>query len=128
MYLFGGLISSLENTNKVHCFEFLKKEWLQIEVKNKDIQPPPQDSQAIALDETKKRAILFGGFQKQLSNVYSNSLWSFDLESNTWSLLMPKNDTLPSPRRNSSIAINNNKLYMFGGNYFVLRAGCIYHL
>ena len=113
--MFGGLISSLENTNQVNCYDFTSQSWRLVDLKRKEIQPAPMDSQSIALDSQKKRAILFGGFQNLKTEVYSSKVWSFDLVEHSWELLEPKNNQHPHPRRNSHIAYDQDKIYMFGG-------------
>ena len=53
-----------------------------------------------------------GVFQKE---VYYDDVWSLDVASGTWTMLMV-NGTGPSKRAAPAMAVWNNKLYVFGGN------------
>ena len=138
MYIYGGKLSVLKNSDKLFCYDFSGNEWsLMNQNKNKqmigsqtdenELLPFAIDSHNAALYQENEVAemIIFGGFLGKYSK-YSNNIFAFDFKKNEWkfyfkSISQKSNniktsiDQFPKKRTNSSIALMKNYLYVFGG-------------
>jgi hypothetical protein len=81
--------------------------------------PSPRGRQAMALDPTANRAVLFGGRFSSGGETYTTyaDVWTFDFATSTWSQAQTSG-TAPSGRANSTAVVDAaaNRLVVFGGN------------
>lgn len=64
---------------------------------------------------------IFGGFSdSQKDGGYQNKVWKYDFESQQWDLLGENSTLKPAKRAGSSITLNDNILYMFGGKLVLI--------
>ncbi|KRX04088.1 hypothetical protein PPERSA_08303 [Pseudocohnilembus persalinus] len=145
LYLFGGQKTNTQNTRALHVYDTDTNQWqylLQDEdfnEENKQQQkedsnqksqkslfeiglPPQIDSQgggvAYPDDPEKAQMIIIGGFV-QPQGVYTNAVISYSFKNNSWKFLYKHNENdkhAPRPRQGVDITINNDKVYLFGGN------------
>jgi len=126
MYLFGGQVNAVENTNKLYTFTFESGEWAIVEPNKQDIVPSVDSHCALLWDqgEEKKSMIVVGGFLAGKEGGYSNAVYEYDFEQNRWTTLFKnqevditkENPTIPPGRTGLGAAIYKDSVYIFGGN------------
>jgi hypothetical protein len=79
--------------------------------------PGPRARHAMVTDAARNRAILFGGRFRASGTTYTlyDDVWAFDFAKESWSKLATTGKG-PSARSNAAIAIDGNRLVVFGGN------------
>jgi hypothetical protein len=80
-------------------------------------RPPARTRHASALDAERGRMLMFGGrWREGASGNYTvlTDMWSFDLETNSWTEL-PSEDG-PRPRVTHSMVISGDQMLVYGGN------------
>jgi hypothetical protein len=86
MYIFGGQISSLHNTNRLHEYDFNNDTWNEIIMKIKDDNYPPViDSHSSCVyknEQDKSTWLFFGGFSSQKGMGFLNKVYSYSFEEN----------------------------------------------
>jgi|GEM_PF-1888086 len=81
--------------------------------KNPSPAPPQRARAAMAYDEKSGKALLFGGLNKGLGSLLSDT-WLYDAATNTWQQV--STTTAPSARQWPSLACDGNGVfYLFGG-------------
>jgi hypothetical protein len=110
-YVIGGysFLSSSSNFNFIERFDLIKLQWQTVKTfKN---TPQNRHSHACALDNLNSRVFMYGGIKYSHNSNYNksteitNELWSLDLVTNFWDLLVqPTND-------NEESSSNINKQY-----------------
>lgn len=79
--------------------------------------PSARARHAMATDAARGRAILFGGRTRQGGTAYTlfDDVWAFDFAAESWSKLEVSGKG-PAPRANAAMAIDGDRLVVFGGN------------
>ena len=79
------------------------------------LSPSPRFGYTLVLDSNRKRLLLFGGADQ--NGVVANTLWAFDLQSDTWSELNPLNSA-PVARFDHSAAYDSttSNMIILGGS------------
>jgi hypothetical protein len=88
--------------------------WTQLELA---VAPAARSRHAMALDEARGRALLFGGRTREASmGPYDlfDDVWAFDFETQTWAEIATTGSG-PSPRYNATAVVLGDFLYVFGG-------------
>lgn len=127
MYLFGGQINSVENTNKLMAFDFTKQEWSEIAPQKQEPLPLIDSHCALLWEQEGGKAsmIVVGGFLGGKEGGYSNAVYEYSITDNQWRTLFKNKEvdtsttkelTLPPGRMGLGAAIHRNNLYIFGGN------------
>lgn len=94
------------------------KNWVRLKT---GTSPKARGRHTTVFDRSRKKIYLFGGrFRPEgASGSYQlfNDLWSFDVNTDTWTEIQAKGST-PSPRSNSYMVYdaNNDQVILFGGN------------
>lgn len=82
---------------------------------DKLVVPPLRVAHSQAVHTAAAKLYVFGGRQGiKMDEKPLNDLWSFDLKTKTWELIMPVN-TPPTPRSFHKMLCVGDKLYVFGG-------------
>jgi N-acetylneuraminic acid mutarotase len=129
MYLFGGQKNATESTNSMHFYDFKEDEWSTLPEPKHEDSIPAVDSHSmnvyLAEDSTDPskpivKFIVFGGFFGGSLGSYSNNLYSYNLASGSWALLLApepgvKNPNFPVPRSGHSSVVWKNYYFVFGG-------------
>ena len=76
-------------------FVYLPEQHMIVQRARADVVPAPRTRGAVAYDTRRDRMVLFGGILGELDER-ANDLWTYDLESNTWTELQASN--MPGPR------------------------------
>lgn len=122
-YIFGGQISSIENTKKLWVFDFLKSAWKLYWPRGKEqVWPNSVHSHSCNYyadgDSVDEMVISFGFIGDNIAD-HSNQVWSFNFQKETWTNLFPHTpkvtSNIPEPRSGQSTAIVKSTLYVFGG-------------
>lgn len=116
LYLFGGEYASPSQLQYLHFrdtwkFQLKTKQWEKI---NTPVGPSARSGHRMVL--SKKRIFLFGGFHDNNNSYqYFNDVWSFSLETYTWTK-MEVQGTGPTPRSGVIIgATEDGKIIVSGG-------------
>ena len=77
--------------------------------------PPPRGAYALAYDEQSDRVVLFSGMGPD--GLQYDDLWSYDANTNTWTLHEPASDDAPSGRNGGRMAYDaeSYRMVLFGG-------------
>ena len=127
MYLYGGQINSVENTNKLIAFDFTTNEWTNIEPKSQGPTPALDSHCAMIWNKGNDKAsmVVVGGFLGGKDGGYSNAVFEYDFAENQWNTLfknVPVDSSaetepkIPQGRTSLGAAIYKDYLYIFGGN------------
>ena len=94
------------------------KNWARLEL---PVAPSARGRHELVFDSSRKRMLLFGGRYRadQATGNYTmyNDLWSFDVNTDTWTKLSPTGD-IPSPRANLAMLYDEatDKVLLYGGS------------
>ena len=120
LYVFGGENEPrIPIDNDLHVFDLKTNEWSII--KSNEKSPSPRLGHSSCSFNNK--LFIFGGRQSvDMEESSLNDLYSFNTDSNEWTLL--ECDNKPPKRSFQSMCALDNKLYVFGGSicihYFIL--------
>ncbi len=126
MYIYGGQVNAVENTDKFMAFDFNTQEWSNVEPTKQD-PTPTLDSHSATLwnkSDGKVSMVIVGGFMGGKHGGYSNAVYEYSFDDNEWRALFKKQDleeevtnpVIPQGRMGQGAAIKGDSLYMFGGN------------
>ena len=123
-YMFGGVcVGKSAKNNFTYMMNEDRMEWRQVETTGR--APSPRDGHCTVYDEVRNRLIVFGGRgaeKKRLNDVYY-----LDLEKLSWHMVSCEGQA-PSPRENASAVVNEEHMYIFGGQGSSSRYNDIYKL
>jgi len=128
MFVYGGQVASLKNTNQFIAYDFLTQTWSEIQPTNPEFSVPLDSHSAILWQKDAENAsmIVVGGFIGGNVGDYSNAVLEYNFEQNTWNTLF-KNKLIESEKQSQKLGvpqarvgmgacINQNNLYIFAGN------------
>lgn len=110
-YILGGQGVDMKAVNYVYIYDIENNKLDKISPDENDF--PALESHSVNLID--KSAIIFGGYTH---GVYSNQVYSFDIESKSFRKLMEQsenNSSVPEGRVNHAALVHENSLYIFGG-------------
>lgn len=114
IYVFGGEhIARYPINNNLLVFDAKENKWSEIE--SPQAPSPRMGHSSCSLKGT---LFIFGGRTGiDMNETSLNDLYSYDVNTNTWTLLCPGGDSvdLPVKRSYHTMAALKNKLYIFGG-------------
>ncbi|MBI2689833.1 MAG: hypothetical protein HYX27_26300 [Acidobacteria bacterium] len=108
MFLYGGCASGFGPCplGDLWSFNLRTNQWKEV---RGSTNPPPRQHYGIAFDETRRRAILFGGSGNE---IYDDT-WEFDPATLTWTQLNIPSP--PAPRQRHQGLYAANAVFFFGG-------------
>jgi N-acetylneuraminic acid mutarotase len=106
----------IKDNNDLFIFDLNDKIWRKPDVTGS--KPDPRFSMGFTA-ASNGMLYVFGGFSNELSDCL-NDLYSFNPNTNTWTLASSSADISPppSPRQSMGFAALGNTLYVFGGHNF----------
>ncbi|XP_070571982.1 leucine-zipper-like transcriptional regulator 1 [Ptychodera flava] len=126
MFVFSGQ-SGAKITNNLYQFYFKEKRWRKIPTEHilRGAPPPPQRRYGHTMVAFDRHLYVFGG---AADNTLPNELHCFDLDSETWEVVIPSTDSeIPSGRLFHAAAVIGDALFIFGGTVDNnIRSGEIY--
>ncbi|CAH0560075.1 unnamed protein product [Brassicogethes aeneus] len=114
MFVFSGQ-SGAKITNSLFQFNFRDKTWTRISTEHilRHSPPPPARRYGHTMVAYDRHLYVFGG---AADSSLSNDLHCFDLDSRTWSVVLPAAEScLPSGRLFHAAAVIGAAMYIFGG-------------
>lgn len=114
IFVFSGQ-SGAKITNSLFQFHFKEKFWTRISTEHilRGAPPPPTRRYGHTMVAFDRHLYVFGG---AADNTLPNDLHCFDLDSQTWSIVQPSQDSLvPSGRLFHAAAVIGDAMYIFGG-------------
>eukprot|EP00095_Tigriopus_kingsejongensis_P011479 snap_masked-scaffold626_size122949-processed-gene-0.20 protein:Tk11479 transcript:snap_masked-scaffold626_size122949-processed-gene-0.20-mRNA-1 annotation:"leucine-zipper-like transcription regulator 1 isoform x2" len=114
MFVFSGQ-SGAQITNSLFQFHFPSKTWSRISTEHilRDTPLPPNRRYGHSMVAFDRQLYVFGGWAE---TVLSHDFHSFDLDSQTWSVVATAPDShLPSGRLFHAATIVQDAMYIFGG-------------
>ncbi|XP_060077840.1 leucine-zipper-like transcriptional regulator 1 [Ylistrum balloti] len=114
MYVFSGQ-SGAKITNNLFQFKFDAQEWTRISTDHilRGAPPPPEKRYGHTMVAFDRHLYVFGGATGQ---TLPNELHCFDLDSQTWSVVDPSNDSqVPAGRLFHAASVVSDSMYVFGG-------------
>ncbi|KAL4224359.1 Leucine-zipper-like transcriptional regulator 1 [Mactra antiquata] len=114
MFVFSGQ-SGAKITNNLYQFDFKDKLWTRISTEHilRGSPPPPEKRYGHTMVAFDRHLYVFGGATGQ---TLPNDLHSFDLDSQTWSIVEPSGESMiPAGRLFHAAAVVTDALYVFGG-------------
>ncbi|XP_069134398.1 leucine-zipper-like transcriptional regulator 1 [Argopecten irradians] len=114
MYVFSGQ-SGAKITNNLFQFKFDVEEWTRISTDHilRGAPPPPEKRYGHTMVAFDRHLYVFGGATGQ---TLPNELHCFDLDSQTWSVVDPSNDSqVPAGRLFHAASVVSDSMYVFGG-------------
>ncbi|OHS97412.1 hypothetical protein TRFO_09386 [Tritrichomonas foetus] len=107
VWLFGGIYQNGYYSNDLWIFSG------GIWEKRQTMNPPePRCMHTMCTDPKKNKIYIFGGKNRA---KYFNDLYSLDLTTLSWTLLISKNSIYPTPRIGHTSLFISSNLYIFGG-------------
>ena len=108
---FGGLTEAGDVVNETWIFDCDTNEWSNV---FPILAPPARSDASLYFDTVNQKFVLFGGYRSN-SDYYSNDLWTYDINTNTWTILNP----LESPPESYGHRMVYDPIYrrgiLFGG-------------
>jgi hypothetical protein len=128
--LFGGVVNITTQavTNDTWLFNFTTLRWINI---TPAVGPAPRQGAALAVDDRRCEAVLFGGVDltyhsgNSTGNVRWNDTWSLDLSTRRWSPVAAIN-TPPSLSDSGFLYDNTSRLFLLYGGCESLCTGQIW--
>ncbi|XP_017775634.1 PREDICTED: leucine-zipper-like transcriptional regulator 1 [Nicrophorus vespilloides] len=114
MFVFSGQ-SGAKITNTLFQFNFRNKTWTRISTEHilRGAPPPPARRYGHTMVAFDRHLYVFGG---AADNTLSNDLHCFDLDSQTWSVVLPAAESIvPSGRLFHAAAVVGDAMFIFGG-------------
>jgi N-acetylneuraminic acid mutarotase len=114
MYVFSGQ-SGAQITNSLFEFEFKTNTWTRITTDHilRGAPPPPARRYGHTMAAFDRHLYVFGG---AADSTLSNDLHCFDLDSQTWSTILPASESfVPSGRLFHAAAVVDDAMFVFGG-------------
>lgn len=114
MFVFSGQ-SGAKITNTLFQFNFQSKMWTRISTEHilRGPAPPPARRYGHTMVAFDRHLYVFGG---AADATVSNDLHCFDLDSQTWSIILPAADSfVPSGRLFHAAAVVGDAMFIFGG-------------
>ncbi|ELT93946.1 hypothetical protein CAPTEDRAFT_218846 [Capitella teleta] len=114
MFVFSGQ-SGAKITNDLFRFHFKQKEWTRISTEHilRGAPPPPEKRYGHTMVSYDRHLFVFGGATGQ---TLPNELHCYDLDSQTWSIIEPSQDSqVPNGRLFHASAVVQDAMYIFGG-------------
>ncbi|KAF2894638.1 hypothetical protein ILUMI_11536 [Ignelater luminosus] len=114
MFVFSGQ-SGAKITNSLFQFNFKTKTWTRISTEHilRGAPPPPARRYGHTMVAFDRHLYVFGG---AADSTLSNDLHCFDLDSQTWSVILPAADSfVPSGRLFHAAAVVGDAMFIFGG-------------
>ncbi|XP_022913249.1 leucine-zipper-like transcriptional regulator 1 homolog [Onthophagus taurus] len=114
MFVFSGQ-SGAKITNSLFQFHFKTKTWTRISTEHilRGAPPPPARRYGHTMVAFDRHLYVFGG---AADSTLSNDLHCFDLDTQTWSIVLPSLESIvPSGRLFHAAAVVGNAMYIFGG-------------
>lgn len=112
MIIFGGFKEG-ERTNEIATYNMKSNVWQIIQYKEGQKTPCPRSGHAAIFYPNKRQMYIFGG--KDSNSQKLNDLWAFDMESSTWSQILPVDGRSPDPRSGHSACYFEGYILVFGG-------------
>uniref|UniRef100_A0A3Q2PEX4 Leucine zipper like post translational regulator 1 n=1 Tax=Fundulus heteroclitus TaxID=8078 RepID=A0A3Q2PEX4_FUNHE len=114
MFVFSGQ-SGAKITNNLFQFEFNGHMWTRIPTEHllRGSPPPPQRRYGHTMVAFDRHLYVFGG---AADNTLPNELHCYDVDSQTWEVIQPSQDSeMPSGRLFHAAAVIQDAMYIFGG-------------
>ncbi|KAI4462988.1 leucine-zipper-like transcriptional regulator 1 [Holotrichia oblita] len=114
MFVFSGQ-SGAKITNSLFQFNFQNKTWTRISAEHilRGAPPPPARRYGHTMVAFDRHLYVFGG---AADSTLSNDLHCFDLDSQTWSVVLPATESfVPSGRLFHAAAVVGDAMFIFGG-------------
>lgn len=114
MFVFSGQ-SGAKITNNLFQFEFKGHIWTRIPTEHllRGSPPPPQRRYGHTMVAFDRHLYVFGG---AADNTLPNELHCYDVDSQTWEVIHPSQDSeMPSGRLFHAAAVIQDAMYIFGG-------------
>ncbi|XP_018330195.1 leucine-zipper-like transcriptional regulator 1 [Agrilus planipennis] len=114
MFVFSGQ-SGAKITNSLFQFNFKSKTWTRISTEHilRGAPPPPARRYGHTMVAYDRHLYVFGG---AADSTVSNDLHCFDLDTQTWSIILPTVDSnVPTGRLFHAAAVVGDAMFIFGG-------------
>ncbi|XP_076294734.1 leucine zipper like transcription regulator 1 isoform X3 [Lasioglossum baleicum] len=116
MFVFSGQ-SGAKITNSLFQFHFRERRWTRISTDFKHIlrgvPPPPARRYGHTMVSFDRHLYVFGG---AADSTLPNDLHCYDLDTQTWSIILPSSDSqIPSGRLFHAAAVIGEAMFIFGG-------------
>ncbi|XP_063220243.1 leucine-zipper-like transcriptional regulator 1 isoform X2 [Bacillus rossius redtenbacheri] len=114
MFVFSGQ-SGAKITNSLFQFHFSDKRWTRISTEHilRGAPPPPARRYGHSMVAFDRHLYVFGG---AADSTLPNDLHCYDLDTQTWSIIVPAPDSqMPSGRLFHAAAVIGDAMYFFGG-------------
>ncbi|XP_076180349.1 leucine zipper like transcription regulator 1 isoform X1 [Ptiloglossa arizonensis] len=114
MFVFSGQ-SGARITNSLFQFHFREKRWTRISMEHilRGAPPPPARRYGHTMVSFDRHLFVFGG---TADSTLPNDLHCYDLDTKTWSIILPSADSqIPSGRLFHAAAVIGEVMFIFGG-------------
>lgn len=114
MFVFSGQ-SGAKITNSLFQFHFRDKRWTRISTEHilRGAPPPPARRYGHTMVSFDRHLYVFGG---AADSTLPNDLHCYDLDTQTWNVVMPSNDSeVPSGRLFHAASVIGEAMFIFGG-------------
>ncbi|XP_011148162.2 leucine-zipper-like transcriptional regulator 1 isoform X2 [Harpegnathos saltator] len=114
MFVFSGQ-SGAKITNSLFQFHFKKRRWTRISTEHilRGAPPPPARRYGHTMVSFDRHLYVFGGAAE---TSLSNDLHCYDLDTQTWNVVLPSSDSqVPSGRLFHAAAVIGEAMFIFGG-------------
>ncbi|KAG5307348.1 LZTR1 regulator, partial [Acromyrmex insinuator] len=114
MFVFSGQ-SGARTTNSLFQFHFKEKRWTRISTEHilRGAPPPPARRYGHTMVSFDRHLYVFGG---TADSALSNDLHCYDLDTQTWNVILPSTDSqVPSGRLFHAAAVIGDAMFIFGG-------------
>ncbi|KYM81898.1 Leucine-zipper-like transcriptional regulator 1 [Atta colombica] len=114
MFVFSGQ-SGARTTNSLFQFHFKEKRWTRISTEHilRGAPPPPARRYGHTMVSFDRHLYVFGG---TADSALSNDLHCYDLDTQTWNVILPSIDSqVPSGRLFHAAAVIGDAMFIFGG-------------
>ncbi|XP_012223748.1 leucine-zipper-like transcriptional regulator 1 isoform X3 [Linepithema humile] len=114
MFVFSGQ-SGAKTTNSLFQFHFKERRWTRISTEHilRGAPPPPARRYGHTMVSFDRHLYVFGG---AADSALSNDLHCYDLDTQTWNVILPSTDSqVPSGRLFHAAAVIGEAMFIFGG-------------
>lgn len=114
MFVFSGQ-SGARTTNSLFQFHFKERRWTRISTDHilRGAPPPPARRYGHTMVSFDRHLYVFGG---AADSSLSNDLHCYDLDTQTWNVILPSSDSqIPSGRLFHAAAVIGEAMFIFGG-------------
>ncbi|KYN43978.1 Leucine-zipper-like transcriptional regulator 1 [Trachymyrmex septentrionalis] len=114
MFVFSGQ-SGARTTNSLFQFHFKEKRWMRISTEHilRGAPPAPARRYGHTMVSFDRHLYVFGG---TADSALSNDLHCYDLDTQTWNVILPSTDSqVPSGRLFHAAAVIGDAMFIFGG-------------